>query len=244
MKHNASDFVRAMLAEEDDIFNTLLCRAAKCAAEVWDHLPANIHHEIRDRIARSWTQWISSGTKIDLSAVATLAMVDGIFLDKIIDGLKDESAYVEYVTALFLAKKVTCFRVTGALMNFLRRENMGIDKDVAAVFGTGENTDRLYKMVQKLADPFSGWNLFDVQGARFCDRVAMSRPQIFWPCDNAREAHKKLKLKLEAADRDSLEGIYEEMRLHPHYRPLWTLLRSTCQRLRARIYADGRIGYA
>jgi len=91
MKHNASDFVRAMLAEEDDIFNTLLCRSVKCASSAWDHIPSDLQRSLRRKL---WDKSIrsSNGNEwIDEDAVLALGQVDHEFVSYFYEVILDPS---------------------------------------------------------------------------------------------------------------------------------------------------------
>jgi HEAT repeat protein len=85
MNNGPALLIRAMLSEEDDIFNTMLCRAAKCAAEVWDELPYDSQELIRKRTWGVWIEWLEGREWFDVSAVGMLGRVDEVLQKRLID---------------------------------------------------------------------------------------------------------------------------------------------------------------
>jgi len=86
VKNDPSLLIRAMLAEEDDIFNTLLCRAAKCAAEVWEDVPRDLQRSLRRKL---WDKWIRGDEWIDEDAVLALGRVDHEFVSYFNEAILD-----------------------------------------------------------------------------------------------------------------------------------------------------------
>jgi hypothetical protein len=99
---NVNRFFQTMLSLEDDIFNTILCRLAKCASECWDYIAEGIREKLRNALFSSWLGKVNYDEWMDESALRTLATVDRILFNRLIDALKSEDDKIKEEAAELL----------------------------------------------------------------------------------------------------------------------------------------------